>query len=328
MEFNALHDSENISPPAEPHLGSFVPEVTVQESPVEQVFEDIDPEEQKDRTLSIVFLLIGTLTLLSGIGYFVKNNVTPTRTSIVSELYVNDSDIQNTIQQDTAQLGATQTSSSDIESGVQPTAETFANTDVGAGANPNIKTNPNPTKKPVEYIITETVTRATSSSASTPLNRTQSLTEQAFSTKLGISFVKDPFWNMTEDENSVTLKKVGPTTRDIIVIKRFKGNVVTTKDAVYGDVTYFYNASSSSWMRIRLENGTKAKDTSIEQDIQPEAYTPTRFTKYNKPIFEGTSRYKTLIVAFGAEDFLIVNIGGSGYTKILDSFVEQIEGRE
>lgn len=321
MEFKTPHDSENIISPAEPRLRSFVPEAPTQELETTPVFEDIDPEEQKDTTLSIVFLLIGTLTLIAGVGYFIKNRVEPTRTDIVSELYVSDSDLvpetnpstenapsYGSVEQD--ELVRKYKERLETQRQITLTEETFAKPDKPSA------TSSSDTPK---YIVTETIIRATSTGAGTTTNRVQSLTERATSSALGISFLKDPFWKETTKGKSIVLKEVGPTTRDTIIMTRFQGTSVTTEDPKYGNVTYFYDSVNKTWMRIS-HDGT----LSVGEKVIPEIFVPIQTTKYKKPIFEGTSRYKTLIIAFGSEDFLIVNINGTGYTKILDSFVKEI----
>lgn len=325
MEFKALHDSENTVSSIEPHLRSFVPEMPTQEPETTPVFEDIDPEEQKDRTLSIVFVLIGTLTLISGVGYYVKNRVEPTRTDIVSELYVSESDLATSTSpniQNTPVYGSTEQDElvrkykERLEEQRQITLseETFAKQN-----QPNTSSSTNTPK----YIITETVIRATSTSLGTTTNRTQTLSEQATSSALGISFLKDPFWKQTTKGKSIILKEVGPTTKDTITMTRFRGTSVTTEDPKYGNVTYFYDSVNKTWMRIYHDGAL-----SIGDKVLPEIFVPIQTTKYRKPVFEGTGRYETLIIAFGSEDFLIVNINGTGYTKILDSFVREIRNFE
>lgn len=321
MEFKIPHDSENAVSSSEPHLRSFVPEVPIQESETQPVFEDIDPEEQKDRTLSIIFVLIGTLTLLSGVGYFIKSRIEPTRTDIVSELYVSDADltpetspnienapVYGSVEQD--ELVRKYKERLEEQRQITLTEETFAKQNQPSASSSTSTPN---------YVVTETIIRATSTGAGTTTNRTQALTERATSSALGISFLKDPFWKQTTKGKSIILKEVGPTTKDTIIMTRFRGTSVTTEDPKYGNVTYFYDSVNKAWMRI-YHDGT----LSIGEKVLPEIFVPIQTTKYRKPIFEGTSRYKTLIVAFGSEDFLIVNINGTGYTKILDSFVKEI----
>jgi hypothetical protein len=321
MEFKALHDSENVVSPSEPHLRSFVPEVSDQEPDPLPVFEDIDPEEQKDRTLSIVFVLIGALTLISGVGYFIKSRIEPTRTDIISELYVSDSDLVSETNPNTESVSVYGSAEQDElvrkykerleeQRQITLTEETFAKQSRPVASSSTSTPN---------YTITETIIRATSTSFGTTTNRIQNLTERATSSALGISFLKDPFWKQTTKGKSIILKDVGPTTKDTIIMTRFRGTSVTTEDPKYGNVTYFYDSVNKVWMRIYHDG-----DLSVGEKILPEIFVPIQTTKYRKPIFEGTGRYKTLIIAFGFEDFLIVNINGTGYTKILDTFVKEI----
>lgn len=321
MEFKALHDSENTVYSAEPHLRSFVPEVSDQEPDPLPVFEDIDPEEQKDRTLSIVFVLIGALTLISGVGYFIKSRIEPTRTDIISELYVSDSDLVSETNPNAENVSVYGSAEQDElvrkykerleeQRQITLTEETFAKQSRPVASSSTSTPN---------YTITETIIRATSTSFGTTTNRIQNLTERATSSALGISFLKDPFWKQTTKGKSIILKDVGPTTKDTIIMTRFRGTSVTTEDPKYGNVTYFYDSVNKVWMRIYHDG-----DLSVGEKILPEIFVPIQTTKYRKPIFEGTGRYKTLIIAFGFEDFLIVNINGTGYTKILDTFVKEI----
>ncbi len=322
MEFKALHNSENAVYSPEPHLRSFVPETPAQEPETPPVFEDIDPEDQKDRTLSTVFVLIGALTLISGVGYFIKNKIEPTRTTIVSELYVSDSELvkeTNPEIENTPVYGSAEQDElvRKYKERLEQQRQITLNEETFARQNQSTSS---PSTSTPNYVITETIVRATSTRTSTTTNRTQELTEVVNSTALGISFLKDPFWKLTTKGKSIILKEVGPTTKDTIIMTRFRGTSVTTEDPKYGNVTYFYDPVNKAWMRVYHDN-----TLSIGQKILPGIFVPLQTTKYKKPVFEGTSRYKTLIIAFGFEDFLIVNINGTGYTKILDSFVKEIK---
>lgn len=321
MEFKPLHDSENAVFSTEPHLRSFIPEKSDSEPEVAPVFEDIESEDQKDKTLTTVFILIGSLTLIAAVGYFITNKIEPTRTNIVSELYVSDSEITPEVseQEDT---GATYGSLEQDElvrkykERLEEQRLITLNEETFAKLNQSSTSIPSDTPK---YVVTETVVRASSTRVGTTTNRIQELTEVVNSTELGISFLKDPFWKQTIKGNSIILKDVGPTTKDTIIITRFKGTSVTTEDPKFGNVTYFYDVVNKTWMRIYHDGNLM-----LGQKVVPEMFTPFQTTKYMKPVFEGTGRYKTLIIAFSSEDFLIANINGTGYTSILDSFVREI----
>jgi hypothetical protein len=150
-------------------------------------------------------------------------------------------------------------------------------------------------------------------------NRVQKLTEIVFSDALGVSFLKDPYWKQTVKNNTVTLSRVGPNSDNVITLIRFKGVSVTTEDSIRGSVTYYYDTTDKSWMIIELDPSVQEGDT-----VKPQPYIPLRYTKSGLPLLSGTSRYKTYVVVRGVQDFIIVNINGSGYTDILDDFVHEI----
>ena len=64
MEFKELITWKTIFSP-EPHLRSFIPETSNQESETPPIFEDIEPEDKKDKTLSTVLFLLGLLLYYS-----------------------------------------------------------------------------------------------------------------------------------------------------------------------------------------------------------------------------------------------------------------------
>lgn len=321
MEFKELNNPEKTIFSPEPHLRSFIPETSNQESETPPIFEDIEPEDKKDKTLSTVFILIGALTFITAIGYFITNKVNPVRTNIVSELYVSDSEVAPESEPETE--NPTMYGSLEQDELVRKYKERLEeqrliSLNEDTFARQNLATTSAASNTP-SYIITETVVRATSTNASTTRQRTQELTEVVNSTELGISFLKDPFWKQTTKGKNIILKDVGPTSKDTIIITRFQGTSVTTEDPKYGNVTYFYDVTNKTWMRVYHGDSLV-----LGQKVIPEKILPLQTTKYNKPILEGTSRHKTLIIAFTAEDFLIVNINGTGYTQILDSFVREI----
>lgn len=339
---NTIHEAPETIP--EPHMGSFIKAENIDASLTagasaenvhglnsgnvdELEFEELDSEEKKDYTLSISFTLIAALVLISAVGFYVKNYVQPSRTSIDSDLLIDSSKIDQTKQDTLSQLrvasddsfyGNQSVGTSTIESssvGISASsshlgADTFAKSTTGIS-------NSSTTNK---VVITEYVIRATSTMSSTSTLRTQVLSEATTSKQLGISFMKDPFWTQTTKGDSVLLKKVGPEAKDTIYITRFRGTSVTTSDTANGNVTYFYNTNEKVWMQLEYSGDI----SSLGDKIIPNVVVPTRSTKDNKPIFDGTSRSKTLIIALSTDDFIIVNINGTGYTKILDTFVEGI----
>lgn len=314
----------------DPHIGSFIPDPKSSaestpdvglESEVNpegvEITDEVDEEEKKDATLSIVFTLIAALTVIACIGFYINHYIEPSKNSIIPELLVDIS--EGAPNSETSPI--VQKSESDIaedelikeynkrlaeQKTIRENEELFAKQN---------STTTGTTTKAV-FVVTEEIVRATSS---IPVSRTQSLSEQATSVELGISYVKDPYWKQTIKGDTITLRSVGPTGKDVITMTKFSGTSVTTEDSVNGNVTYFYDNSGKTWMRIDY-----AKQLSSEETIKPQAFTPIHFTRYNKPIFDGTSRSQTLIIAFSVNDFLIVNISGTGYTSILNAFVSAI----
>jgi hypothetical protein len=307
----------------EPHIGSFIHEPTPAEVAAEsvEIEEELDPEEKKDITLSLIFTMIGALTVIAGVGYYIKHFVEPSRTSVIPELLIDQSKIQTDTESEELVMEESETASEElirkyqekqaVEKTIRENDELFANQ--GKTTTTSTSTGPN-------YVITEKIIRATSTSNGATINRTQSLSLRATSTELGISFLKDPYWKQTTKGSTTILQNVGPTAKDAIMMTRFSGASVTTEDSMRGNVTYFYQSDNKTWMRIDYFG-----DLSTKESITPKAFVPIRFTKYKKPILDGTSRSKTLVIAFSTNDFLIINISGTGYTGILDAFAAEID---
>jgi hypothetical protein len=320
----------------EPHIGSFIkkkPDDEIENSAPkeEENFEDLDPEEKKDYTLSIAFTLIAALTFIAGSAYYVKNYIKPSQSAPISELFIDSLDAVNGVNNadgnvlDQGTLSAADElirkykenldqekikSASQSGTSTYTTStldgDTFAKPATVGGISAGTSTGGIGTNKPSINIATTT--------------RMQNLTEPVTSKELGISFLKDPFWNQTAKGENIILKNVGPAGKDVIYMTRFRGASVITEDAMNGSVIYFYQPEQKTWMRIEYTG-----DLTKQRDLIPEAFAPIRATRDRKPIFDGTSRVKTLIVALGISDFIIVNISGSGYSAILDSFVSGIQ---
>lgn len=359
MEFNKHHDSENILSTSEPHLGSFVPANILEPSPesvtpeftalgTHEEFEDETTSEEKaDRSLSIVFMLIGALTVIAGLAYYVNNVMSPKEvmddesTMMVGDQYGNTED-RNLFDTNSNQLAQDPNGNQNFsfydntrpvfdpnyiaggnQGTVEPTEDTFAKPN-SQTQNGSIDSGDIVGRQPFEIVTTEVVTGMDpnpSYSSSTSTVRTQSLSQRTISNELGISFLKDPFWSqsVSASGNSMTIRKVGPTGRDIIFMTRFKGKNVITTDSKYGNRVYFFDPVEKVWMRQDYVGGAPT-----EQDVAS-FFVPMKLTRYGKAILEGTTSYKTLIIAFGVEDFLIVNINGTGHTSILNSFVYEIK---
>ena len=345
-DLSRQHEVEShVSPPStvEPHIGSFMKASSVAEDnelTPEEIRKDTDiiyhpdvdtegfesEEESRDRSLSIVFTLVGALVIIAGVGFYVKNYIQPSRMDVIPELLINSPDEQggdpNLSPSEESIRGYRENlerMNADAVRLAQATAQASSSLDAETFAQPRTTSSTSTNKSvPSNSIFMEYVIKATSTRASTTA-RTQVLSELVVSEALGISFKKDPFWKQTTEGDSIVLKQVGPEGKDVIFLTRFHGGSVTTQDTAYGNVTYFYEAGQKSWMRIDYVG-----ELSSQGIIHPEVFVPFRFTKEGKPIFDGTSRAKTLIVALGVDDFVIVNISGTGYTRILDTFVTGI----
>lgn len=301
-------------------------------------------EEKKDRALSIAFTLIGALTLVAGFGFYVNKYVQPSRTSMNPALLVDLADtapaatsdstdggkLEASPESDKASQIAAERPSSNASTTVLLNADTFAGPIYGAGFGSSTQKSRN--------IITEYIIRAasttpsneggsslngTSTAAASSAVRIDLLSEKVASSALGITFIKDPFWKQTASGNAVTLKRVGPEAKDVIYIKRFSGASVTTEDPENGNVMYFFDSQKGSWMKVEYVGQSLNQSGGGTKGV-PVAFVPSRFTKDGKPVFEGTSRTRTLIVALDTSDFIIVNISGTGYAGILDYFVDGI----
>lgn len=130
----------------------------------------------------------------------------------------------------------------------------------------------------------------------------------------GFQFYYPKSWELSIDNDAVTLTNFGPYYDDRIIITKEEGDQIKNRDSKFGDVTYYYDASIQSWM---VDKNTDF-DSGIQKAI-PSFYTISYF-----PVFEGIKRWKTNIVSISANKFLVVNITGSGFTKVLNPFTETI----
>ncbi len=56
----------------------------------------------------------------------------------------------------------------------------------------------------------------------------------------------------------------------------------------------------------------------VSLDSTPQKATPIFYTVSGLPVFAGTTRWKTNIVAISQNKFAVINITGSGWTKVID----------
>lgn len=301
-------------------------------SPEEEIDYQEEEVEKKDLTIRITLISIVALTLISAVVFYVGKYTQPEkeRVSLFDSIFTQNTQggtggtsVSDVLVAQYQEKNATDESLS-VSSSTSPTFSSSSTVtldkDTFAPVTKN-KTTPGSTTR---NIITEYVIRATSSSAYSTTTRVDTLSATTTSASLGISYKIDPFWVISKkgstDVPVIVIKKVGPKASDVITVTRFKGSSVSTEDSKYGNVSYYYDVGTSQWMSVYYSNSISANAS-----IEPEPVTQTRFTLYNKPIFEGTSVTKTLIVALNINDFIIVNISGTGYSGILNEFVKNIK---
>lgn len=304
----------------------------LQSSPEEEIDYQEEEEEKKDLTIRITLISIVALTLISAAVFYVSKYTQPEkgRVSLFDSIFTQNTqgvtgstsvgDMLVAQYQEKNAANESSSASSSASTTLSSTSTVTLDKDTFAPLDKNKITSGSTTRN----IITEYVIRATSSSAYSTTTRVDTLSATTTSAALGISYKIDPFWVITKKGSSdmpvVVIKKVGPKAADVITMTRFQGSSVSTEDSKYGNVSYYYDVGTSRWMNVYYSNSISA-NTSIE----PEPVTQARFTLHNKPIFEGTSAVKTLIVALGINDFIIINISGTGYSDILDDFVKNIQ---
>ena len=296
------------------------------------------PEEdaqKKDLTLRIALISIAALTLIAAVVFYVGKYTQPEkgRVSLFDSIFTQNTqqpvstttaaDILNVQNQQRIENGVKASMSSSSTSSTSTTANNTVTLDSNTFA-PIAKYKSKGTPVSPKNIITEYVIRATSSSAYSTTTRVDTLSTTTTSSSLGITYKVDPFWVIAKKGSSnmpvVIIKKVGPKAADVITMTRFQGTSAGTEDPTYGNVSYYYDNSSGQWMSVHYSDSA-ASNTSVE----PEPVTLSQFTVGNKPIFRGTSATKTLIVALNTNDFIIVNISGTGYSDILNDFVKNIQ---
>ena len=297
-----------------------------------ELYEDV--EDKKDFSIRITLMLITALTLIGAIAFYVSKYTHPEqgRVSLLDSIFTQDpqSDVNTSTVADVlaqqnqdnlarrdliAQSSSSTHASSTALSSVTLNRDTFAPVPKKTSSNLNGSASKN--------IITEYIIRATSSNSFSTTTRVDVLSTMTISRDLGISFKVDPYWQVTPKWNTpyptVRITKVGPRATDVITMTRFSGTSVSTEDSINGNVMYYYDPKTQLWMTLNYTNSTP-----INQSLSATSFTPTSFTVNQKPILKGTTPTKTLIVALNTNDFIIVNISGSGYSSILNEFVKNI----
>jgi len=139
----------------------------------------------------------------------------------------------------------------------------------------------------------------------------------------GISFSKPSNWDITNNTSGVVeLKQVsGEWVGDTIDISFVTGTNMTTTDAKFGSVTYYWDESGQKWMKI----GQSERIGETESPIPATTYTEYPYVANTFPVFVGTNRWLTLIVPLSHTTFLKLHITGSGQTQPLKDILGTIK---
>lgn len=144
-----------------------------------------------------------------------------------------------------------------------------------------------------------------------------------YSDGLGVNFAHPSNWFVGSSYGIIVLSGFGPDEKDTLNVIGISGPEARNADAKFGSVTYYYDQKSALWMM----KTNRLADSPDGKMITKRA-TPLFYTASGHPVFAGTERWKTNIVALSATEFVVVNISGSGFTKILDPFTKTIHASD
>ncbi len=130
----------------------------------------------------------------------------------------------------------------------------------------------------------------------------------------GFSFEYPTGWTLESGTEVPTLLS---TEGDRISFTKVSGDKVQDVDNKFGDVTYFFDEILNEWQVIWNTDSQPA-------DQGAKTAVPSFYTETGLSVFAGIGRWKTDIVALSHDQFLLVNITGSGETADLDPLVKTI----
>lgn len=126
------------------------------------------------------------------------------------------------------------------------------------------------------------------------------------SSKNGVAFKVDKDWKISDNEGIIVIKNIGSDGQSRIIMSFSKGNSVVTHDDDNGDLALTYDSAKEVW-------------TNFSSPIDP-----LYKTNSDQPVFKGTPKIETRVVAFGTKSFVIVNLVGTGKTTVIDRFTKTI----
>lgn len=148
-------------------------------------------------------------------------------------------------------------------------------------------------------------------------------TNTIIKTEWGVSFSKPSNWDITNNTSGVVeLKQTsGEWVGDTIDISYITGANITTTDAKFGSVTYYWDEGGQKWMKI----GQSDRTGEMESTFPATNYTEYPYMANLFPVFVGTNRWLTLIVPLSHTTFLKLHITGSGQTQPLKDILGTIK---
>lgn len=135
-----------------------------------------------------------------------------------------------------------------------------------------------------------------------------------------ISFIKPSGWMKIDADNKIVLKYVGVQNEigDTMTIQYVSGDKITDTSGKFGPVTYYFDTSTSKWMRSSPDERT-GDATEIVVPAVP------ILTINGLLVFSGTSSWLTYIIPLSHTTFLKLNISGSGNTQPLTDLLRTIK---
>ncbi|MDP4007543.1 MAG: SoxR reducing system RseC family protein [bacterium] len=138
----------------------------------------------------------------------------------------------------------------------------------------------------------------------------------------GISFRKPANWETISDTNEkIELEQTsGEWVGDRMDISFLTGSTITTDDAKFGSLTYYYDENSERWMR----QGSALEYEGVAGPVPAAPYSDYSYTEDGLPVFVGTTRWATFIIPLSHTSFLKLHITGSGYTQPLRDMLRTV----
>lgn len=147
----------------------------------------------------------------------------------------------------------------------------------------------------------------------------------------GFSLYYPSAWKITpknqnggyNDIGVINFDNIGPNKDDSIDITVQEGNQVTTTDSKFGTIHYSYDSKIGGWTMMGSADIGVGGPGSLSETI-PQPAKILYNTPSNLPVFAGTTRWKTNIVALSTTKFLVIHITGSGWSTVVDPLTKTV----